>query len=127
MQVGSTQVVVAAFARRVMVIVTMMMNMAVTMMVAVVLMSMMRVIIFQQPGAHQIDNQPHDGHRNRLIEIDMNRLGEPYKAFPANQQSDQGQQHCTGKTSQITQLAGAEGETRIARMLSFSEDDCTNY
>ena len=77
---------------------------------------MMRMVVLQQPGTDQIDAQPHDSHGDRLVEVDMDGLGEPYQAFPADQQGNQGQNDRAGKASQIAELARTEGKARIARM-----------
>ena len=85
--------------------------MVVPMAVAVVVM---RVVLTQQPGADQIDDQADHGHKNRLAEADGNRAVEPHQAFPADQQRDQRQDHGAGKARQVPYLARAEGEAFIA-------------
>ncbi|MCY1237621.1 hypothetical protein D9M72_503260 [compost metagenome] len=93
----------------------------VSMMRPVVIMMVMGVVVLQQPGAHEVDDEAGDGDENRLAKIDRHRSVEAAQAFPADQQSDERQHDGAGKTGQVAKLSGAEGETAIVRMLARIE------
>ena len=113
MQIGRPQIVVG---RDVAVIVAM--RVVVTM---IVRMAVMMVVVTQQPGADQIHGQADGGDQDRLRKVDRHRTGEPQKAFPADQQRDQRQHHGAGEAGEVAELAGTEGEARVARLLAGIE------
>ena len=80
-------------------------------MVVVVIMIMAGA---QHPGAEQIDQKPHRGDGGRLGIVDGHGLEQPRRRFVADHQGDQGQHDGAGKAREIAQLAGAEGEARVA-------------
>ncbi|MNT18019.1 hypothetical protein D3C72_1532010 [compost metagenome] len=73
-------------------------------------------VVFQQPCADEVHGQPDDGDADGLVESDGDRVGQPDRAFPANQQRHHRQHDGAGKRRQVTQFAGAESEARIPRM-----------
>ena len=100
MQVGGPQVVVAAVVM-------------VVPMVVMMIMVMVVVIAAQQPGADQVDDKPDAGDEHRLAEVDRHRGIEAQEAFPADQQSDHGEDDGAGETGEVAEFPRAEGEARV--------------
>jgi hypothetical protein len=83
------------------------------------------VLALQQPCAREIDQQPGDGDTDCLGKADLHRMGKAQHALPGHQQRDQRKDDGAREAGQIAELAGAEGEARIARLAAGIEvGDC---
>ena len=81
----------------------------------------MRVAAAKQPGTDEIDSKADHRDGDRLGKTDRHRICKAQPAFPGHQQGDQRKDDGAGEAGEITELAGAEGETRIARLLAGKE------
>ena len=90
-------------------------------MVSIMPMLVMAMVLLEQPCAHEVHDQPYDGDDHRLVEVDRLRAVEPYDAFPANQQGDEGEHHGACERRQVAELSGPEGEARIVRVTAMPE------
>ena len=83
-----------------------------------VAMMIVIVAIAQQPRADEVDTKAQRRDRYRLAIRNRNRMNQPGYAFIENLNRDQAQDNRAGKGGKVAELAGAEGETRIARVLA---------
>ena len=77
--------------------------------------SVVMVPTAQQPGAHQIDQEPHHPDHDGLVVMDGAGGEQPVHRLVQHQRSHQGQQHGTGKTAQDFDLPGAKRKPLTAR------------
>ncbi len=103
MHIGCTQIVV----------VVMMLAVGVPMAMMVVV-----VAVAQQPGADEVDAEAQHRHRDRLAIGNRDRVNQPHRAFIGDLDRDQAEDDRAGKGGEVAELAGAEAEMGIARMLA---------
>ena len=72
----------------------------------------------QEPGAEDVHQQAQKRDRYRFKEVDVNRRQKAPDGLVADQQGDEHQHDGAGETGEITQLAGAEAEARVAGVLA---------
>src|SRR3546814_19655050 len=90
--------------------------MVVSMLVAVMAMVVMTMAVgatMQHPGARQVDDEPHRGDGDRFVEADRHRRAEAAEGLPGDEQRHQGEDDRTGKSREVAELAGADGEARV--------------
>ena len=87
---------------------------------------MMRVIMAvtvivpagQQPRARDIDREPKDGDRDRLVEADRNGVEQALDRLVADQKRDHRQHDGAGKSGEVAEFSGAECEAAIVRIFA---------
>jgi hypothetical protein len=90
----------------------------VVMPVGVMIAVVMAMIVAQQPRADEIGAEAEHRDRDGLALGDGHRMSEAGHAFVGDLNGDHGQDDRAGKGGEITEFAGAERETRIARLPS---------
>src|SRR5690348_13184546 len=87
-----------------MIVVIVRMGMTMTMIVAVVMIG-----ATEQPGAGDVHGEAESRNRDRLGKMDRHRLENATHRLVADQQRDHRKDDGAGETSEIAELAGAEG------------------
>src|SRR5262245_21858140 len=82
--------------------------------IVVMVMAVMMMPATKQKGARDIHEQADDGDARRLRERDRPRLEEPCDGFHTDAERYQGQDQSRREAGQVTDLAGAEGESAVA-------------
>jgi RNA polymerase subunit RPABC4/transcription elongation factor Spt4 len=77
---------------------------------------MVVVLLAQQEGADEIDDEPEHGDRDRFAPGDRNRIDQPRKTLEGDLDRDNAEDDGAGKGGEIAELSGAEGEMRVARL-----------
>ncbi len=98
----------------VMVVIVIVVVVVVAMIVVVRVVSV--VVVPEDQHRHAVDDEPHDGDENRLVEGDRHRHDEPLHAFRSHQQREGGQQHGAREAAERVDLAGAETVRGIVRV-----------
>jgi hypothetical protein len=76
----------------------------------------MMVRTLEQPGAHQIHDQPDGRDTDGLVEMNRLRGKEAMDRLPCHEQCDDRQHHGAGEASQNPHLARAKAVVRVARV-----------
>ncbi|GAA0006590.1 hypothetical protein BRDID11002_65960 [Bradyrhizobium diazoefficiens] len=109
--IGGAEIVVVMTMVVMVMIVVFIMRMAVVMAVMVMI-----VAAAQQPRAGEVDAKTERRHRDRLAIDDRHRREEPQHALIGDLDRDQPEDDRAGEGGEIAELAGAEGEMRIAQV-----------
>ena len=80
--------------------------------VMAVVVVMVVVLLAQQEGADEIDDEPEHGDRDRLAIGNRHRIDQPLDALEGDLDRDDAEDDGAGKGGEIAELAGAEGEMR---------------
>jgi hypothetical protein len=86
-----------------------------------VMMAMTVMIAAQQPRARDVHHQPEHGDRNRFAEVNRHGRQHPADRLVRDQQRDHREHDRAREAGEIAELAGAEHESRVARMLARIE------
>ena len=94
------------------------MTMAVRVIVAMVVMVM---LLAKQEGADEIDGKPEHGNGDGFAIGNRDRVDQPLHALEGDLDRDDAENDGAGEGGEIAELAGAEGEMRIARLAARKE------
>jgi hypothetical protein len=67
----------------------------------------------QQPGARDVDHQPHDRDRDGLVEADGDGMKQPCDRLIPDQECNHRQNDGAAEPGEVAELAGAEGKARV--------------
>src|SRR5262245_55764723 len=109
-------VVIVIMVMVVIMVVIMVMIVVMIIMIVSVAVPMVVVIVAQQKGAHQVDDETQECNRNGLVEGDLDRLEEALDRFVGDQQGHHREHDRAREGGQVAELAGAEGETLVMRI-----------
>src|SRR5947209_19961895 len=82
-------------------------------MIVSVAMPMVVVIVAQQKGAHQVDDETQECNRNGLVEGDLDRLEKALDRFIGDQERHHREHDRAREGGEVAELAGAEGEALV--------------
>ena len=99
------------------VVMTMIVLMAMIVPVAVIMAMLVAMMAAaKQENARDIDDQSQHRDRNGFVEIDRNRPDQALCGFISDQDRDHGEDNGAGKSGEVAELAGTEGEARVVAM-----------
>src|SRR5258708_1677198 len=79
---------------------------------------MMMIVVEQQPCAEKVYRKTDHGHDGRLAELDRHGCEKSRHGLIADEQRNECKDDGTRKSGEFTELAGAEREARVVRVLA---------
>ena len=84
----------------------------------VVFPAVVMMVILQQPGTGEVDDQAENRHGDRLVEVDIPGFEHPVYGLEEHHKGDNAQGDGTGETAQHAHLPRSEGEAGVVAVLT---------